>query len=258
MLETDRFALIPSYGGPMIVFSRRKNESVAINDDITITVVEIRGDKIRLGVEARKEVSVLRSEHFEAIKRAEIATEAVVREEVSADARTIGEQPAEKQPDRETKGPPAPSHGHANPQKSEVESQRAEQLAKERDLWRDKYDQVLDKLIQAERDKQALRRALSGSDSGRVRMIECYEGIVRHREGDEAVVSYEVGDDLVEQTYRRDQFLDGNMPELNDQLAVHVRVLDIPPGGELGREGLEDHSEPFDKDDHAEPLSREF
>ena len=60
------------------------------------------------------------------------------------------------------------------------------------------------------------------------------------------------------ETYRRDQFLDGNMPELNDQLAVHVRVLDIPPGRGLGDEGVEDHLEPLDKDDDVKPLSREF
>ena len=35
----------------MLVLSRKKNESIVINDDITIVVVEIRGDKVRLGVE---------------------------------------------------------------------------------------------------------------------------------------------------------------------------------------------------------------
>ena len=38
----------------MLVLSRKKNESIVINDDITIVVVEIRGDKVRLGVEAPK------------------------------------------------------------------------------------------------------------------------------------------------------------------------------------------------------------
>ena len=36
----------------MLVLSRKKNESIVINDDITIVIVEIRGDKVRLGVEA--------------------------------------------------------------------------------------------------------------------------------------------------------------------------------------------------------------
>jgi carbon storage regulator len=53
----------------MLVLSRKKNESIVINDDITIVVVEIRGDKVRLGVEAPKEVPVHRREVFDAIHR---------------------------------------------------------------------------------------------------------------------------------------------------------------------------------------------
>ena len=54
----------------MLVLSRKKNESIIINDDITIVVVEIRGDKVRLGIEAPKEVPVHRNEVYEAIRRA--------------------------------------------------------------------------------------------------------------------------------------------------------------------------------------------
>ena len=57
----------------MLVLSRKKNESIVINDDITIVVVEIRGDKVRLGVEAPKEVPVHRREVYEAIKRNELS-----------------------------------------------------------------------------------------------------------------------------------------------------------------------------------------
>lgn len=53
----------------MLVLSRKKNESIVINNDITIVVVEIRGDKVRLGVEAPKEVPVHRREVYEAILR---------------------------------------------------------------------------------------------------------------------------------------------------------------------------------------------
>jgi carbon storage regulator len=53
----------------MLVLSRKKDESIVINNDITIVVVEIRGDKVRLGVEAPKEVPVHRQEVFEAIAR---------------------------------------------------------------------------------------------------------------------------------------------------------------------------------------------
>jgi carbon storage regulator len=59
----------PKKESPMLVLSRKKNESIIINDDITIVVVEIRGDKVRLGVEAPKEVPVHRNEVYEAIRR---------------------------------------------------------------------------------------------------------------------------------------------------------------------------------------------
>jgi len=57
----------------MLVLSRKKNESIVINNDITIVVVEIRGDKVRLGVEAPKEVPVHRREVYEAIQRNDAA-----------------------------------------------------------------------------------------------------------------------------------------------------------------------------------------
>jgi carbon storage regulator len=53
----------------MLVLSRKKNESIVINNDITIVVVEIRGDKVRLGVEAPREVPVHRREVYDAILR---------------------------------------------------------------------------------------------------------------------------------------------------------------------------------------------
>jgi carbon storage regulator len=46
---------------------QKKNESIVINNDITVTVVEIRGDKVRLGIVAPKEVPVHRQEVYEAI-----------------------------------------------------------------------------------------------------------------------------------------------------------------------------------------------
>jgi carbon storage regulator len=51
----------------MLVLSRKKNESIVINNDITVTVVEIRGDKVRLGIVAPKEVPVHRQEVYDAI-----------------------------------------------------------------------------------------------------------------------------------------------------------------------------------------------
>jgi len=51
----------------MLVLSRKINESIIIKDDIVVTVIEIRGDKIRLGIEAPKNVPVHRQEVYEAI-----------------------------------------------------------------------------------------------------------------------------------------------------------------------------------------------
>jgi carbon storage regulator len=59
-------------GMAMLVLSRKKNESIVINNDITIVVVEIRGDKVRLGVEAPKEIPVHRREVYDAIRRNEM------------------------------------------------------------------------------------------------------------------------------------------------------------------------------------------
>ena len=51
----------------MLVLSRKKNESIVVDDNIVITVVEIRGDKVRLGIEAPREVAIHRSEVRDAI-----------------------------------------------------------------------------------------------------------------------------------------------------------------------------------------------
>jgi carbon storage regulator len=51
----------------MLVLSRKKNESIIINNDIIVTVVEVRGDKVRLGIVAPKDVPVHRQEVYEAI-----------------------------------------------------------------------------------------------------------------------------------------------------------------------------------------------
>ena len=55
----------------MLVLSRKKNESIVIDDDIKVVVVEIRVDKVRLGVEAPKDMPVHRTEVFESIRRNE-------------------------------------------------------------------------------------------------------------------------------------------------------------------------------------------
>ena len=53
----------------MLVLSRHRDESIMIGDDIVITIVDIRGDKVRLGIQAPTHVPVHRQEVYEAIKR---------------------------------------------------------------------------------------------------------------------------------------------------------------------------------------------
>ena len=60
-------------GFKMLVLSRKRNECIIINDDITIVVIGIRGDKVRLGIEAPKEIPVHRREVFDAIHRVDAA-----------------------------------------------------------------------------------------------------------------------------------------------------------------------------------------
>ena len=59
----------------MLVLSRKRDERIVIGDNIVITVVEVRGDKVRLGIEAPSEVPVHRQEVLEAMKRSTEATQ---------------------------------------------------------------------------------------------------------------------------------------------------------------------------------------
>lgn len=53
----------------MLVLSRQRDESIIIGDNIVVTIVDIRGDKVRLGIQAPPEVSVHREEIYELIKK---------------------------------------------------------------------------------------------------------------------------------------------------------------------------------------------
>ena len=53
----------------MLVLSRQKDESIIIGDDIEIIIVDVRGDKVRLGITAPKTISVHRKEVYESIQR---------------------------------------------------------------------------------------------------------------------------------------------------------------------------------------------
>lgn len=53
----------------MLVLSRQRDETIMIGDEVEITVVDIRGDKVRLGITAPRHIQVHRKEVYEAIKR---------------------------------------------------------------------------------------------------------------------------------------------------------------------------------------------
>ncbi len=53
----------------MLVLSRKKDESIMIGDDVEITIIDVRGDKVRLGITAPRSISVHRREIYDAIQK---------------------------------------------------------------------------------------------------------------------------------------------------------------------------------------------
>lgn len=59
----------------MLVLSRQKDESIMIGDDVEITIVDVRGDKVRLGINAPRSIAVHRKEIFLAIQKEKAESE---------------------------------------------------------------------------------------------------------------------------------------------------------------------------------------
>ena len=59
----------------MLVLSRQKDESIMIGDDVEITIVDVRGDKVRLGINAPRSITVHRKEIYLAIQKEKEAEE---------------------------------------------------------------------------------------------------------------------------------------------------------------------------------------
>jgi carbon storage regulator len=74
----------------MLVLSRQRDESIIIGDNIVITIVDIRGDKVRLGINAPKDIPVHREEVYEAIQR-----ERAAQRQADSDAAPQDSAPAE-------------------------------------------------------------------------------------------------------------------------------------------------------------------
>ena len=83
----------------MLVLSRQRDESIMIGDNIVVTIVDIRGDKVRLGINAPTEIPVHRQEIYEAIQRENVRASRVEPK----DTRGLGKPaPKPKSPSSET------------------------------------------------------------------------------------------------------------------------------------------------------------
>ncbi len=94
----------------MLVLSRQRDETIMIGDNVEITVVDIRGDKVRLGITAPREIQVHRKEVYDAIKRENQQASKLDPHDVSDVAkkggRPKGSQPESKAVDRESRSTP--------------------------------------------------------------------------------------------------------------------------------------------------------
>jgi carbon storage regulator len=82
----------------MLVLSRQKDESIVIGDDVEVTIVDVRGDKVRLGITAPKSIPVHRREIYEAIQREK---EAQRQSEQASGQRPVEESQQSPQPEPE-------------------------------------------------------------------------------------------------------------------------------------------------------------
>jgi carbon storage regulator len=82
--------VVTQEGASMLVLSRQRDETIMIGDDIEVTVVDIRGDKVRLGITAPREISVHRKEVYEAIRRENRAAAQVKPEDLPGIAKLRG------------------------------------------------------------------------------------------------------------------------------------------------------------------------
>ncbi len=79
----------------MLVLSRYKDQSIYIGDDIVVTIVDVRGDRIRLGIEAPANVPVHRQEIYEAIQRENAEGTGCREADVKVAAKTGARKPAQ-------------------------------------------------------------------------------------------------------------------------------------------------------------------
>jgi carbon storage regulator len=76
---------------PMLVLTRKSNQSIMIGDDIEISVLAIMGEKVRIGIQAPRDVPVFRKEVYLEIQQERLGENKGAREEVDAALRGLGE-----------------------------------------------------------------------------------------------------------------------------------------------------------------------
>jgi carbon storage regulator len=80
----------------MLVLSRQRDESIIIGDNIVVTIVDIRGDKVRLGINAPTEIPVHRQEVYEAIQRENLRSARLEPKDAQALGRAAWQSPKPK------------------------------------------------------------------------------------------------------------------------------------------------------------------
>jgi carbon storage regulator len=76
---------------PMLVLTRKSSQSIMIGDDIEVSVLAIMGEKVRIGIQAPRDIPVFRKEVYLEIQQERVGSGKGVREEVDAALRGLGE-----------------------------------------------------------------------------------------------------------------------------------------------------------------------
>ena len=81
------------YRCPMLVLSRRVGESIVIGDDVTVTVLEVRGDVVRLGIKAPRSVNVHREELLRELEETNREAASPAEDSIAALAHLVQNRP---------------------------------------------------------------------------------------------------------------------------------------------------------------------
>jgi carbon storage regulator len=93
----------------MLVLSRQRDETIMIGDEIEISVVDIRGDKVRLGISAPTRIAVHRKEVYEAIRRENAQAARLGAQDLGSLAQTVRPGPAKRETAGMTNTAPTPA-----------------------------------------------------------------------------------------------------------------------------------------------------